>query len=517
MRIIRLLSAIVISIILVVLLCLPAFGAVVKEISPIDYSDILSVDIGDGCILYNGYIYLLGRWYGKTVYKIDPSDYSIAASRKIEGDYAIGNDGLCQGGGFIWCGCRNEEYNKLYKLSADDLTGDTVYTTFTNGPKKGINYLCSDDTYVYIGGYYNSKTNFNIGKLEIATGIFTQASLVTTTSWDLYIHSICEDGDYLYCNFYTGIVMKVNKSDLSEVSQVSDTGGSHEDIDQDTTHFYVKRTTAKQYLKSDLSVVSTTIPDIQTDLDAQAILPDGKFAYGDSYALQPRIFILDTDFSYMYALNVSGFQEAGRINKFMVDGTVLHVLAYYAEADSSRLYKFNISDLSPSSPTVSTQSSSSVSYDNAIGNYTIVYQGGSTITERGICLKVGSGQVPTTGDIKFYKNTDVTIPSTAFTEILTDLSPNTTYSVRSYAINSIGTSYGSVVEFTTLVEPEPTTPLYIIILPIFFVVILVYLVINFVVSHSIVSSNIKVVIFIGFVIVVGIALLSALQSFLNNL
>jgi hypothetical protein len=491
---------------------------VVKEISPIDYSDILSVDIGDGCLLYNGYIYIIGRWFAKTVYKIDPSDYSIVATRNIAGDYPIGNDGLCQGGGFIWCGCRDSAHNKLYKLSADDLTGDTVYTTFSTGSIKGINSLCSDDTYVYVGGYYTAGVGVNIGKLEIATGTFTQA-LLSPASSCTNIHGMCEDGDYLYCNLYSGIAMKVQKSDLTEVIEVVDFGGSHEDMDQDATHFYMKRGSAKQYLKSDLSVVTTAIPDAQGDTDAQAILPDGKFAYGDSYVLQPRIFILDTDFSYMYALNVSGFQGAGRINKFIVDGTVMHVLAYYADAEvsNSRLYKFNISDLSPSSPTISTQSLSSVSINTATGNCTIVYQGGSSITEKGVCVKQGSGQTPTTGDTKFYDSINIENPNTTFTESLTGLLPGTTYSVRAYAINSIGTSYGSVVEFTTLVEPEPTTPLYIIILPIFFVVILVYLVINFVVSHSIVSSNIKVVIFIGFVIVVGIALLSALQSFLNNL
>lgn len=40
----------------------------------------------------------------------------------------------------------------------------------------------------------------------------------------------------------------------------------------------------------------------------------------------------------------------------------------------------------------------------------------------------------------------------AFNSALTELSPNTTYYVKAYAINSVGTSYGKEISFTTLLE-----------------------------------------------------------------
>jgi len=45
----------------------------------------------------------------------------------------------------------------------------------------------------------------------------------------------------------------------------------------------------------------------------------------------------------------------------------------------------------------------------------------------------------------------------AFTKTISGLTPNTSYRVRAYAVNSAGTSYGTTVDVTTLKAFKPRT------------------------------------------------------------
>jgi hypothetical protein len=69
--------------------------------------------------------------------------------------------------------------------------------------------------------------------------------------------------------------------------------------------------------------------------------------------------------------------------------------------------------------------------------------GGTDISARGVCWRTGAE--PTIAD---NKSTDGTGGGT-YTSLLTGLTPGTTYYVRAYATNSIGTGYGSSLSFTT--------------------------------------------------------------------
>ncbi|MEI6753326.1 MAG: FISUMP domain-containing protein [Paludibacter sp.] len=95
-------------------------------------------------------------------------------------------------------------------------------------------------------------------------------------------------------------------------------------------------------------------------------------------------------------------------------------------------------------PTVSTTAISSITNNAATCGGTITNDGGATITSRGVCW--GTSSSPTIANLK---TTDGTTTGT-FTSSLTGLSNVTTYYVRAYATNSVGTSYGNQVSFTTL-------------------------------------------------------------------
>ncbi|GAB3644161.1 putative Ig domain-containing protein [Spirosoma arcticum] len=99
-------------------------------------------------------------------------------------------------------------------------------------------------------------------------------------------------------------------------------------------------------------------------------------------------------------------------------------------------------------PTVTTAAASNITTTSAVLGGNVTADGGGTLTERGVVYVVGAG-IPTTGDTKALVATSGIVVGTAFSGTVSGLTPATTYSVRAYAINSAGTSYGSVVSFTT--------------------------------------------------------------------
>jgi hypothetical protein len=93
---------------------------------------------------------------------------------------------------------------------------------------------------------------------------------------------------------------------------------------------------------------------------------------------------------------------------------------------------------------VSTSNISSISQTSAISGGSISSDGGSTILSKGLCWS-STNSNPTT--LNTYNNIGTGIGS--FSSTISGLVPNTNYYVRAYATNSVGTAYGSVVNFTT--------------------------------------------------------------------
>ncbi len=101
-------------------------------------------------------------------------------------------------------------------------------------------------------------------------------------------------------------------------------------------------------------------------------------------------------------------------------------------------------------PTVTTATVTNITQTTATSGGNVTSDGGAAVTARGVCWSTSSN--PT---IANSYTTDGSGTGT-FTSSLTGLSANTPYYVRAYATNSVGTSYGSQVTFTTLPYPLPT-------------------------------------------------------------
>jgi hypothetical protein len=99
---------------------------------------------------------------------------------------------------------------------------------------------------------------------------------------------------------------------------------------------------------------------------------------------------------------------------------------------------------------VTTGTAGSITASGAtISTSNVTADGGSAITERGVVYNTAAS--PTTS------NTKVTAAGTTgnFNSTLTGLAASTTYYVRAYATNSVGTTYGSDVSFTTSAAAGP--------------------------------------------------------------
>ena len=105
---------------------------------------------------------------------------------------------------------------------------------------------------------------------------------------------------------------------------------------------------------------------------------------------------------------------------------------------------------SQSVPTVTTSSVSSIGTTSATCGGNVTSDGGATVTARGVCWS--TSQNPTISDSHTTNGTG----TGSFTSSLTGLAQNTTYYVRAYATNSVGTAYGSEVNFTTTQDSSTT-------------------------------------------------------------
>lgn len=107
-----------------------------------------------------------------------------------------------------------------------------------------------------------------------------------------------------------------------------------------------------------------------------------------------------------------------------------------------------------SPPSISTKPATGLTSNSAVSGAIITSDGGSAIIQSGICWG-------TTADITVENSAGKTIDGIKavgdFNTTITGLTPNSTYFVRAYATNALGTSYGATFSFITLANAPTVT------------------------------------------------------------
>jgi uncharacterized protein (TIGR02145 family) len=103
-------------------------------------------------------------------------------------------------------------------------------------------------------------------------------------------------------------------------------------------------------------------------------------------------------------------------------------------------------------PELTTTVASSIAAATATSGANVASDGGSAITARGVCWGTTTNPTTALGTLTSDAGTTGT-----FTSNITGLSASTTYYVRGYATNSVGTVYGNEIIFTTISPPTLTS------------------------------------------------------------
>lgn len=146
----------------------------------------------------------------------------------------------------------------------------------------------------------------------------------------------------------------------------------------------------------------------------------GENGLGEYYCQIPGIEQGTTYFVRAYATNANGISYADEILRFDTE--------------------------SEEKPTVVTipMDANGFTQTSAYCRGRITDEGSSHVVERGICF--GATSTPDINGERYPSNSS----ENDFSVSLTNLSPNTTYYFCAYATNNVGTSYGSILDFTTL-------------------------------------------------------------------
>ena len=149
-------------------------------------------------------------------------------------------------------------------------------------------------------------------------------------------------------------------------------------------------------------------------------------------------FTQDGDSTGTYTSSITGLTQ----------GTTYYVRAYAVNSLGTS-YGETVSFRTLSPPTVTTASITGLTQTTAVFGGNVTDSGGVSITARGVCWSTSSSP---TADLS--ASTTETAGTGAYTSTLTGLTKNTTYYIRAYATNRIGTSYGSEICFSTLRDDQ---------------------------------------------------------------
>lgn len=131
-------------------------------------------------------------------------------------------------------------------------------------------------------------------------------------------------------------------------------------------------------------------------------------------------------------------------------GTIYYVRAYAINSKGIVYGEQKMFTSGATKATITTNDVTNITTTSVTCGGNVTADGGATVTERGVCYSTSEN--PTISDTKVSSGSG----TGSFSCNITNLADGTTYYVRAYATNSMGTSYGEQKTFTTTAIVKPT-------------------------------------------------------------
>lgn len=444
-------------------------STITGDTTPFDFPEVIAVDADDNLIVMDSTNNRVQKFNSAGVFQLeftgDSGDWDYPEGMTVD---AAGNIYVVDSGnGRVQIFNSSGVYQKDINLS--EISTYISYLTGIYITDEGVMFL-GDSPHMYVFNFDRVEPGVTIDTFPSDTTTDTTPSITgdvvdsLTTVTEVEFSLASDSGNWSACTADDGTFNEANEAYTCSVTSPLPTGNET---------VYIRSTDSKTNTSGDTdndyaftvaegATVPTVTSDSVTGIISSAATVNGNVISDGGSAITERGAVYSSTSTTptlsdtkQVASGTTGAMTFAIVG--LQSGTHYYLRAYATNAEGTAygsVIEFDTPESAGTSPTVTTGAVSSIGETAATVAGDVTSDGGETITERGIVFS-SSNNTPTTANGKF------TAAGTtgAYTATLTGLTLNTTYYARAYAINSEGTSYGSVVTFKTL-EPAALRSVY---------------------------------------------------------